>query len=100
MKILYKRNQLSDNIMSNVFRYGSWVLGLNLLTLVLIVYGLHISGTEVYVFDSFPFVIKYVVIELVFAWIMPYIVESVRKYLSIAFEVEDKKSHEDKKDNQ
>lgn len=71
-----------------LFRYGIYVLVNVLLTGCIITYGLGISGVTADALTSFPFFIKYTLIALVMAVVVPYVEEIVGKYIMIRLTVE------------
>lgn len=88
MKIQIRRNgnkMLTDSILGELLRYGSWVLGINFLTMMVITYFLGIEGVREDAFGSFPFAVKYVVISVLISVVVPYILEIFKKYISVTF---------------
>lgn len=90
MMIQYRRNgnrPLSDNMVVELCRWGSWVLVNNLLTIFAVLYLLGYGSLLTEVFESLAFAMKYAGISLVFACVLPYIVEIIRKFVSVTFTV-------------
>ena len=90
MKIRYRRNGnklQSDNMLVEIFRWGSWVLLDNLITIFTVLYLLGYGSLTIEVFDSFGFALKYAMISLFFACVIPYILEIIEKYFKISFTV-------------
>lgn len=90
MKIRYKRNgnkMFSDNTLLELFRWGSWVLVNNLLVMFTVQYLLGIDSVVASAFDSFGFALKYIIIALFFACVLPYILEVGEKYISISLKI-------------
>lgn len=70
-----------------LFRYGIYVLINVFLTECIITYGLGISGVTSDALTSFPFFIKYTVIAVVMAGLVPYVEEIVGKYIRLTVTV-------------
>jgi membrane protease YdiL (CAAX protease family) len=70
-----------------LFRYGIYVLVNVFLTGCIITYGLGIPGVTVDALSSFPFFIKYMLIALVAAVMVPYAEEIIRKYIEVTVTV-------------
>lgn len=90
MKIRYKRNgnkMSSDNMLLELFRWGGWILINNLLAMFTVQYILGIEAVVEDAFNSFGFAMKYTLIALFFACIMPYILEIAEKYISVSFTI-------------
>lgn len=86
--IRHRRNQNSVwSMPQSLLEYGILVLINVLLSGSVIVYGLGVSEVNMEAFSSFPFFTKYVMIASVIAYILPYVEEFFRKYISISFEV-------------
>lgn len=88
--IQYQRNgnkPLSGNVVVELCRWGAWVLTDNLLTIFTVLYLLGYGSLQTEVFESFSFAMKYAGISLVFACILPYILEIIRKFVSVTFTV-------------
>ena len=99
MKIRYRRNQnllKADNTLLGILRWGSWILVNNMLSMFTIVYVLRMGTVVTDVFNSFNFSLKYMVISLVFACVLPYVLEIVEKYISISFTVGETEETESK----
>lgn len=87
MKIRYKRNggkMFSDNILLELFCWGSWILVNNLLTMFTVQYILGVDSVVADAFNSFGFALKYMIIALFFACVLPYILEVAEKYISVS----------------
>lgn len=83
-----RRNTEADWRMPRVlFKYGTYVLVNGFLTECIIVYGLGMSGVTSEAFDSFPFFIKYTMIALVMAVIVPYVEAIIGKYIKLTLTV-------------
>lgn len=67
-------------------KYGIYVLADNLLTQLIITYVIGITDVTADAFRSFPFFIKYIIIAVFIAIILPFCVELVRKYLRVTVE--------------
>jgi len=90
MKIRYKRNgnkPCSENVLFELFRFGSWILVDNLLTMLTLQYVLGMDSVVAEAFNSFGFASKYVIISLVFACVVPYILEICEKYISVSLSI-------------
>lgn len=88
MTIQKKRNTCStskEEFLEILFKYGCWVLIINLLTMGIITYFLGISGVVSDAFTSFPFAVKYLLIASGMSIVITYIHEIVKKYFSISF---------------
>lgn len=70
-----------------VLDYFLWLITNVLLTEGTIVYVFGISEAQSVYFESFPFFVKYVVIAMIFACVIPYIVEIIKKYFRIEMEI-------------
>lgn len=71
----------------SIFEYMVWTIINILLSTSTIVYILGISEVDSNAFNSFPFFTKYVIIALLFAVILPYIVEIIKKYFDIKMDI-------------
>lgn len=94
MSIMFKRNKfksLTGYVFYDVLMYAKWVLGLNVLNLFLICIVLGRSDFYTNSLDKFNFSLFYMSIECVFAYILPYFFEIVRKYISVEFDTLDRK---------
>lgn len=89
MTIQYARdnNKRTNTVLSEIFRFGCWVLGINLITMVLVTYFLGITGVVAEAFNSFSFAMKYTLIAVIVAFFMTYAVEITKKYFSISFSI-------------
>lgn len=89
MAIQYKRNneKKKNSVLAEIFGFGCWVLVINLITMAFITYFLGIEEIVADAFNSFSFAMKYTVIATMFAFVMTYVVEIVKKYFSISFTV-------------
>lgn len=90
MKISYQRNgnqPLSENALFEVFRWGCWVIVNNILTMITMLFVFKHGSIVVEVFESFGFSLKYMVVSLAFACVLPYIFEILKKYVAITFSV-------------
>jgi hypothetical protein len=76
-----------DSLFQELLVYGKWVLTINLLVMMIIKYVLRMDGVEQSAFTSFSFSIKYSVIAIVLAVVLPYMLEIWNKYVSITFTV-------------
>ena len=91
MGIEYKRNNNEISFCNPIKEfcvYGCWVVGINLLTLIIIMYCLGIGNILVDAFSSLSFAVKYMGIATMIAIIMPYIVEIMQKYFSISIQID------------
>ncbi len=70
-----------------IIRYGVYVLLNTLITQISITYLLGISDVTESALKSFPFFIKYVLIALVFAVVLPFLQEMLKKYLSVSIKI-------------
>lgn len=94
MLIRYRRKgeqQSRESMFIEICCWGVWVLINNLLTIFTLLYVVGHDSLVVEVFDSFAFSMKYIGIAFVFAWVMPYVVEIIEKYISITFTVAERK---------
>ncbi len=73
-----------------LFEYGRMVLWCNLFAIGIITYVFRISNVRSDALNSFPFFMKYVVIASVVSFVIPYISEIIRKYIKVAFYIEEK----------
>lgn len=93
MLVIYNRKggqATSKNVIVDIWRWGVWVLINNFMTFFTLLYIVGHDSLVVDVFDSFAFSMKYILIALVYAWIIPYMVEIVKKYISITFTIKEK----------
>lgn len=91
MKISNKRNKKENtnvNIISELCTWASWVIGINVLTLVVIMYVLGVKNIMVDAYASLSFALKYLLIAAVFAIILPYVIEVFRKYINVSVDIE------------
>lgn len=98
-----RRNTEADWRMPRVlFRYGIYVLINVFLTGCIITYGLGVSGVTSDALTSFPFFIKYTVIALVTAVIVPYVEAIIGKYIKLTLTVRtyDEKSEDHMENHQ
>lgn len=86
--IRHSRNkELTWSMPKILFEYGINVL-VNVFTAgCIITYGLGVSGVTADALNSFPFFIKYTVIALAAAAIVPYVEEIIRKYIKVTVAV-------------
>ena len=92
LKIRYQRNkelELNDSGVMKVLRWASWVLILNVLTvgIILLAFGFSEILTEAFV--SFSFSLKYILLAMFLAGVLPYIVEIKDKYFSCSVQIEE-----------
>ena len=85
-----RKNAGEPKIFPTVLEYGKAVLICNLFAMLVVTYIFKIDGIMETAFASFPFFIKYVIIELLFACALPYLEEIWEKYVHISFTVEGK----------
>lgn len=86
--ISYRRsNNPLKFCVKSIFEYMVWTIINILLSTSTIVYILGISEVDSNAFNSFPFFTKYVIIALLFAVILPYIVEIIKKYFDIKMDI-------------
>lgn len=85
-----RENAGEQKILPTVLEYGKTVLICNLFAMLAVTYIFKIDGVMETAFTSFPFFIKYAVIELLFACILPYLEEIWKKYVHISFIIEGK----------
>lgn len=91
VKIVSNRNKENTvSIRSEIIRFGNYVLGINLLTMCVIQYVLGIEAGQEYLY-SFGFATKYMIIALVWAVVLPYAVETIKKYIELTFSIKVKK---------
>lgn len=89
LMIRNRNNEKEDWRMPQVFfRYGIYVLVNVWLTEGIIIYVLGLSGVIEEALTSFPFFLKYTLIALAMAVVVPYVEEIIRKYISIGLTVE------------
>ena len=93
-----KRRSYDMKTVQIVIRYGIWVLAINFMAMLCVVYVFGIEGVLTDAMDSFSFACKYIVISLILSIVLPYIIEILGKYLRISFEVTSKDSEDEKKD--
>lgn len=93
MLVINKRKgeqEASKNVLVDIWRWGVWVLINNLLTFFTLLYVVGYDSLLMEVFESFSFSMKYTLLALIYAWIIPYMVEIVKKYISITFTIKEK----------
>lgn len=73
-----------------VFGWAKWVLALNILTMGIITYVLRVEGVVADAFNSFSFFLKYTLIGIAFAVVLPYVVEIMEKYVELSVEIGEK----------
>ncbi len=95
--IQLKRGSDELNGIGILIRYGIWVLFINLISMVSILFFLRTDGILEDAMTSFSFASKYIVISLILSLILPYIIEVFSKYVRISFEVNSNKNTEDEK---
>lgn len=83
-----KRDGKINDYTNDVLAWGCWVLVINCLTLVVLLYVLNMEGVLVDAFSSLSFSLKYMFISMIIATILPYILEIVLKYFEIKIEIE------------
>ena len=89
--IVYKRSKAGKeelNSVKEICSWGCWVLGINILTMIIIMYCLGIGNVLLDAFSSLSFALKYLVIATVMAVILPYIIEILGKYISVSVEID------------
>lgn len=97
MKIQIKRNgnkMLTDHILQELLRYGSWVLAVNFLTMFLTTYIIGREGDIEDYFCNFHFAVKYLAVSMLIAIITPYLLEIYHKYISVTFIVGERDEEE------
>lgn len=88
MIIRYRRSEKSFDLKARIiFDYMIWVIINVLLTACTIVYVFGLSEVNSESFCSFPFFTKYFIIAIIFAYIVPYVVEIITKYFEIKMEI-------------
>ena len=90
MKIRYKRNgnrPFTENIFMELLSFGSWILVNNLLAMFVVEYVLGLEGVVADAMNSFGFALKYTIISLVIACVLPYVLEICEKYISISLTI-------------
>lgn len=89
--IRYQRNSKNKwAIFDYVREYGIAVIGNTVLTQFIIQYLLNSDEViDITAFDRFYFFTKYMIIACVIAFVLPYICEVIRKYVSVSFKVGD-----------
>lgn len=91
MKIRYgrkKKEVLSKNILVEIFCWAEWVLIINILCMIIITYGMRIDNVLIDAFNSFSFSMKYLILAMVLAIVLPYVVEIIEKYIGITVTIE------------
>ena len=73
-----------------IFKWAGWVLAINLWVMVVISYVFFMDGVLSEAFRSFSFFMKYNVIAIVFALVLPYIVEVVEKNIEVSVNLGEK----------
>lgn len=89
MHVQIRRNgnrMLSDNILQELFRYGRWVLAINFMAMGLISYAMGRGDIEEYL-CNFHYAVKYLLLSMLIAYIVPYLLEIYHKYISVTFSV-------------
>ncbi|MDO4304540.1 MAG: hypothetical protein Q4D94_11565 [Bacillota bacterium] len=70
-----------------IIRYGVYVLFNTLITQIVITYLLGISQVEETALKSFPFFVKYVLIALIWAVVLPFMEELLKKYIKVSIKI-------------
>lgn len=70
-----------------IVRYGVYVLLNTLMTQISITYLLGISDVAESALESFPFFVKYVLIALVWAIVVPFLEEMLKKYFNVSIKI-------------
>lgn len=97
MAVRHRRNkELSWNVIACLVEYAVLVVINVFLGEAVITYGLRMTGVDNTGFSSFGFFTKYLFIASVIAYIVPYVEEVVKKYVSISFSVGDSSEKQDK----
>ncbi|MDE5865159.1 MAG: hypothetical protein K2H31_00950 [Lachnospiraceae bacterium] len=92
--IRHKRNkELKWSLPESILEYAVLVMINVLISQCIVVYIFRISEVGMSSFHSFPFFTKYLAISMIIAWVMPYLVEIVRKYFEVSFSVEKTSDH-------
>ncbi len=97
MQIQIRRNgnkMLSDNVLQELFRYGRWVLAVNFAAMGFMTYVAGRSDMEEYL-CNFHFAVKYLVLAMLIAFLLPYLLEIYHKYISITFTVGERNEEEE-----
>ena len=88
LSIRYRRNEGREwGWFRFIQEYVTAVLFNVFATQSVITYLLGMGGVDIEAFDSFPFFTKYLFIACVFAFLFAYMVEIIKKYIHISFEV-------------
>lgn len=82
-----KNKDMAQRVPEILFRYGIYVIINAFLTITIITYGIGISGVTSDAFCSFSFFIKYTIIALIMAVLVPYAEEIIGKYIRITWTV-------------
>lgn len=89
MQVQIRRNgnkMLSNSILQELFRYGRWVLAINFMTMALIAYIIGRKDIEEYL-CNFHYAVKYLMVSMLIAFVVPYLLEIYHNYISITFSV-------------
>lgn len=98
MSIVYRRRErmgVTGSILFDLFKYGEWVLTLNLINLFLIRYVMNIDEAYEELFAKLSFAMKYTVVAVIFAVVLPYVIEIVNKYFSVQLFIGEKNESEE-----
>lgn len=98
MQIQIRRNgnkMLSDSVLQEIFRYGRWVLAVNLIAMGFTAYVAGRSDMEEYL-CHFHYAVKYMALSILIAFVLPYLLEIYHKYVSITFTVGERNEEEKK----
>lgn len=77
-----------------IIRYGVYVLLDTLITQIVITYLLGISQVMESALTSFPFFVKYVLIALIWAVVLPFVEEMLKKYIKVSIKISADKKNE------
>lgn len=100
MKIKINRNGIGNQSWYVFFVYYILeILKNTFLTVATITYLFRIDDVQFSAMNSFPFFSKYIIISIVYAFLLPYIEEIIRKYIKVTFGVENKHHEEREKIN-
>lgn len=77
-----------------IIRYGVYVLLDTLITQIDITYLLGISQVMESALTSFPFFVKYVLIALIWAVVLPFVEEMLKKYIKVSIKISADKKNE------
>ncbi len=86
LMIRYKQKKCCE-IKKMIMEYGIYSVAITLIAQLLIDYGFRVSGVTQDALMSFSFFTKYVVLEVIIAFTLPFLQKLLEKYIQISVEV-------------